>query len=62
MKRTAKNSATLQKSTFEQFFGPMAVRPSLDTLDFWGLRPESTQPRRRKPKGAGRSAPAATSP
>lgn len=35
-----KGKAALRARTYEGLFGPITVRPSRETLEFWGLRPK----------------------
>lgn len=48
MKRTRKTGKYLQLSTYEKIFGPLAIRPSVATLDFWDLIPKSDRRAARK--------------
>ncbi len=48
MNRTRKAGKYLQLSTFEKIFGPLAIRPSAATLDFWDLIPKSYKRAARK--------------
>jgi hypothetical protein len=49
MRQIKRNSRGLScLAAYEQVFGPITVRPSVETLEFWGLKPRAAPSGKKK--------------